>query len=270
MASMKVVRRASLGVRVEEVEDAAARVRDIAAELGGIVESEDISTDPGAAEPGDPELESLIGSEGSITVSVPATELETALDRLADVGTVLHRSVTTENVTTQYADTESRVQSARASVVRVRALMGEATELADVVTLEAELSRRTADLEALESQLAALEGQVARSPVTVYLTTAAGTAVRGRRHRLPRRPRRGRRRVRVLGAGAPHRAGRAAPVRRGRGRRRRAAAGVAASAAPRRRSAGRARGPARGERLTGRPGDGLSAPTPRARARRPG
>lgn len=172
VASMKVVRRASLGVRVEDVEGAAARVRDIAAQLGGIVESEDISTDPGRPEPEDAELESTIGSEGSITVSVPAAELDTALDRLAGVGTVLHRSVTTENVTTQYADTESRVKSARASVDRVRALMTEATELADVVTLEAELSRRTADLEALESQLAALEGQVARSPVTVYLTTA--------------------------------------------------------------------------------------------------
>ncbi len=179
VASMKVVRRASLGVRVEHVEDAAARVRDIAAELGGIIESEDVSTDPDAAEPEDPELESAIGSEGSITVSVPAAKLETALDRLADVGTVLHRSVSTENVTTQYADTESRVESARASVVRVRALMSEATELADVVTLEAELSRRTADLEALESQLAALEGQVARSPVTVYLTTAPGLPSEG-------------------------------------------------------------------------------------------
>ncbi len=172
VASMKVVRRASLGVRVEDVEAAAVRVRGIAAQLGGIVESEDIATDPGRPDPEDSELESTIGSEGSITVSVPAAELDTALDRLAGVGTVLHRSVTTENVTTRYADTESRVKSARASVDRVRALMTEATELADVVTLEAELSRRTADLEALESQLAALEGQVTRSPVTVYLTNA--------------------------------------------------------------------------------------------------
>ncbi len=172
VASLKVVRRASLGVRVDDVEDAATRVRAIAAELGGIVEAEDISTDPDGPVPEDPEAASPTTSTGMITVTLPAAKLDTALDRLAGVGTVLDRSVTTENVTTQYADTESRVKSARASVERVRALMSEATKLADVVTLEAELSRRTADLEALESQLAALEGQVARSPVTVYLTTA--------------------------------------------------------------------------------------------------
>jgi hypothetical protein len=172
VAALKVVRRASLGVRVDDVEEAAAEVRAIAAGLGGIVEAEDISTDPGSPDASDPDAPSSITSDGTITVSVPADELDTALDRLADVGTVLARSVTTENVTAQYADTESRVASARASVVRVRALMSEATKLADVVTLEAELSRRTADLEALESQLGALEGQVARSPVTVHLTTA--------------------------------------------------------------------------------------------------
>ena len=172
VAAMKVVRRASLGVRVEDVEKAATEVRAVAAELGGIVEAENISTDPDSPDPEDPEPAAGVVSHGTITVSVPSSKLDTALDRLAGVGTVLDRSVTTENVTTQYADTESRVKSARASVERVRALMSEATKLADVVTLEAELSRRTGDLEALESQLAALEGQVARSPVTVSLTTA--------------------------------------------------------------------------------------------------
>ena len=60
-----------------------------------------------------------------------------------------------------------------ASVNRVRALMSQATKLADIVTLEAELSRRQADLEAMQSQLAALEDATTLAPVEVRLSTDA-------------------------------------------------------------------------------------------------
>ncbi len=62
----------------------------------------------------------------------------------------------------------------RASVDRVRALMARATDIAQIVTLESELSRRQADLEALESQLASLQDRVARSPIRIGLTTDTG------------------------------------------------------------------------------------------------
>ena len=59
----------------------------------------------------------------------------------------------------------------QASVERVRALMTQATRLADIVTLEAELSRREADLEATQTQLAALDDAVSMAPVEVRLST---------------------------------------------------------------------------------------------------
>ena len=52
--------------------------------------------------------------------------------------------------------------------------MARATDIAQIVTLEAELSRRQADLEALESQLASLEDSIARSPIRISLTTDRG------------------------------------------------------------------------------------------------
>lgn len=172
----KVVRRAELSVQVDDVEGAAAEVRRITAQVGGVVRSEYISSDPveppRPVEPdGAPATDAVGVADGTITVAVPADALDATLDRLAGIGTVLTRTVTTDDVTAQYADTDSRVESARASVERVRALMAQATKLADVVTLEAELSRRQADLEALESRLAALEDQIALSPVTVQLRT---------------------------------------------------------------------------------------------------
>ncbi|MGL5860144.1 MAG: DUF4349 domain-containing protein, partial [Phycicoccus sp.] len=98
-------------------------------------------------------------------------KLDGTLDDISEVGAVVTRTSSTQDVTAQYVDTESRVESATASVERVRALMSQATKLADVVSLEAELSRRQADLEALQGQLAALEDATALSPITVRMST---------------------------------------------------------------------------------------------------
>ncbi|HSO64595.1 MAG TPA: DUF4349 domain-containing protein, partial [Ornithinibacter sp.] len=95
------------------------------------------------------------------------------LDELATLGTVHSRNASTDDVTAQYVDVESRVETMQASVERVRALMGQATKLADIVALESELSRRQADLEATQTQLAALKDAVALSPVEVRLSTDA-------------------------------------------------------------------------------------------------
>ena len=181
LAQLKVVRRASLSVRVEDVDAAAASVRAIAADQGGVVQSETIGTDPVEPTPLPQEQGDTAGSPagggtahpsvGTMTIAVPTDALDATLDRLADIGSVLSRNVSSDDITAQYADTDSRVDSARASVERVRALMSKATKIADIVALEAELSRRQADLEALESQLQALDGRVALAPVTVDLRT---------------------------------------------------------------------------------------------------
>ena len=113
------------------------------------------------------------GGYSTITISVPTDSLDATLDELAKLGTVHSRNASTDDVTAQYVDTQSRIDTMEASVNRVRALMSQATKLADIVVLEAELSRRQADLEALQSQLAALEDATTLAPVEVRLSTDA-------------------------------------------------------------------------------------------------
>jgi Domain of unknown function (DUF4349) len=106
-----------------------------------------------------------------MTLSVPADKLDTALDQLGKIGTVIQRNTSSQDVTSQYVDTESRLKTMRASVERVRALMTQAKDIGQVVALESELSRRQADLESLESQLGALKNSVEHSTLTVSLST---------------------------------------------------------------------------------------------------
>jgi hypothetical protein len=161
-ATQKLARRANIALTVDDVDVAAAKVRAVAATEKGLVLSESISSEPDHP---------ATGGFSTITISVPTTRLDAALDRVSEIGKVHSRNTSTDDVTTQYVDTASRVETMEASVERVRALMSKATRLADIVSLEAELSRRQADLEAMQTQLAALEGQVATAPIEVRLST---------------------------------------------------------------------------------------------------
>ena len=181
----KLTRNASLDLRVKDVAVGAARVRGIALGLQAQVLSEQIGRgDPGGPVPLQEGSESpspqTEGTEspspttafGTLTLSVPADKLDTALDQISkQVGTVLSRTTSSQDVTAQYVDTQSRLKTMRASVERVRALMTQAKDIGQVVALESELSRRQADLESLESQLGALKTSVERSTLTVSLST---------------------------------------------------------------------------------------------------
>ncbi len=165
LADRKLSRRADISLTVDDVPISAAKVRAVAATQQGVVVAEEVSTQPDT-----PEGEGF--AYGTITISVPADRLDAALDDVATIGEVASRSTSTDDVTAQFVDTESRVASMKASVERVQALMTRAEKLTDIVTLEAELSRRQADLEAYQTQLAALEDSVALAPITVTLATS--------------------------------------------------------------------------------------------------
>jgi hypothetical protein len=173
----KLTKSASLDLRVKNIDAAAAQVRAIATGLQAQVLSEQIGTG-GSGGPVPLQSKSdALGGFGTLTLSVPADKLDSAVDQLARIGTVQQRNMSTQDVTAQYVDTESRLKTMRASVGRVRALMAQAKDIGQVVVLEGELSRREADLESLESQLSTLKNNVERSTLTVSLSTPGHESV---------------------------------------------------------------------------------------------
>ncbi len=193
----RVIRTAQLVVAVDgELAPAAAKVRATAEGLGGSVGSETTAfTDapaPAPVEP-DPAQSTSSGAPGSPDGSAPRTDTarpgqsllvlrvpEASLDRAmtlitgqGGVGREISRSATAQDVTGDLADLQSRVDTQRASVARVRALLAKAGSLQDVVLLESEVTKREAELEALEARRAALADRADLATLTVDLRTAA-------------------------------------------------------------------------------------------------
>jgi hypothetical protein len=110
------------------------------------------------------------------TLRLDNDKVDALLRDVAGLGTVEASSRSSADVTAEVADIDARVRNAQASLARVRALMGRATSIGDIVALEGELSRRQADLEALQARQRALADQSAQATVTVRLYGADAPA----------------------------------------------------------------------------------------------
>ena len=146
-------REANAAARAAAIGAAGASARGIATGVGGFLSSADGG-----------------GSSLTISVRVPADQYDTAIDRLGALGEITSRTETSQDVTAEVVDVNSRVESMTASVARVRALLAQATTIAEVISIESELSVREANLESLQQQQASLAGQTAMSTITVSFT----------------------------------------------------------------------------------------------------
>ncbi|GAA2782917.1 DUF4349 domain-containing protein [Kitasatospora sp. CM 4170] len=148
---------AQLSLRSKDVPAVLAKARELASSAGGYVGGETVSGG------GDENA----GQTGQITVKVPSATFQQTLDQFAALGEVLSRRSQADDLTQQVADVSSRLQTQQASVDRVRALMTQAKTLAEVTSLEGELSRREADLESLQKQLKELSARTSLSTITL-------------------------------------------------------------------------------------------------------
>ena len=116
-------------------------------------------------------------SEGDVRLSrvelrIPSDDFDAAMTDLADLGKVTASTRKAQDVTGEVIDTRARIRAQEQSLARVEVLFSRAEDIRDIVAIEAQLSRRQAELDSLTGQLAYLEDQAALSTITVYLEQA--------------------------------------------------------------------------------------------------
>ena len=178
----KIARSAWLGIEVKDLTTSSGQVRSIASAAGGQVTSENVVTGanptgtqgiPSSDKGSIPDIAPVRVNEARLSVSVPAGKLDGALTDLSRLGTVSYRSSQSQDVTDAYVDTSARIATMQAGVDSIRALLAKATSLAQVISLESELTSRQADLDSLKARLTSLDRQITMSDVTVTLWTTA-------------------------------------------------------------------------------------------------
>ena len=124
----------------------------------GLIDNERTETD----KEGDVRLSRLV-------VRVPSSDFDAVMTKLATLGTLVESSRKAKDVTTQVIDTDVRIRAQEQSLARVEALLARAESIRDIMAIEAQLTRRQADLDALKQTRAFLADQTEMSTINVYL-----------------------------------------------------------------------------------------------------
>ena len=167
--SRALVKSADMTVRVPNVEAQAHSAIQIARSHGG-----DVLADERAG--------SADHASAQLTLEVPPASFSEVLDRLAKLGEQVSRKSATDDVTQQVADVNSRLESMRASLDRVRALYATAVSIRDVISIESEVAKREADYESLQAQQRGLTKQAAHSIVHLQLVAKQVVVAHARKH----------------------------------------------------------------------------------------
>jgi hypothetical protein len=146
---------ATMTVEVTDVAVAKPRMVADAQSLGGALFSEETSYGRQA--------------RSTITLKVPPAEFNRALEKVAALGSLVSQQVKTDDVTRQVIDLEARINAASASLDRVQGLLGGARNIADVISLEGEVTKRQAELESLRGQQKTLQGRISMATIVVTL-----------------------------------------------------------------------------------------------------
>ncbi len=152
-----IVRTVGMGLIVDNVADSVDRVGDVALELGGWT----VSSDRSAIH------------RGSVSVRVPAQQLDEAVRRFRALGIrVDWESSTSQDVTDEYVDSNSRLRSLRATEEALLNLLDKAEDVEDALEVQRELTDLQAEIESLEGRIKFLEQTAAYSLINVTLTLA--------------------------------------------------------------------------------------------------
>lgn len=189
-------------LRSAQVDSVVNQVTQLVTSTGGYIDSEvtgnvgnlylyDLYASRSAAEADDTSAPAQVlpvpagvgGEAAQLVVRIPTADYNSAYTQLQGYGTVLDQERSSQDVTQQVVDVASRLKTEQASVDRVRTLMNQATDINQVITLEAALTQRETDLETLEAQQQALQQETAMSTITVQVYQKAAARVAPKPHK---------------------------------------------------------------------------------------
>ena len=160
----KLIRTVNIDAETDQFDDLITSVTDRITSLGGYTEQSDISGQRTnrSNEP--------IPRHAYIVARIPADMLDTFMDAVEQGANVTNKTESTQDVTLQYSDVESRKKSLTIEQERIWDLLEKADSLESILSLEERLSDIRYELESLESQLRLYDNQVDYSTVTLNIS----------------------------------------------------------------------------------------------------
>ncbi len=155
-----IIRTVQMSLVADEIADTVARIGEIAQAAGGWLVSSDRSS----------------RHYGQVSIRVPAQNLDNAVGRIRGLAVAVEsESSTSQDVTDEYVDHNSRLRSLRATEGSLLALLEQAGDVEASLEIYRELTQLQVEIESLEGRLRFLEQTAAFSLINVNLSLAPET-----------------------------------------------------------------------------------------------
>ena len=161
----QIIRTGSLSLLVPDVEKALNSVVSVAhAQFGEVMSLDDQTpSQPGALH------------TARVQVSVPHDRFDQAMDAFSKIGGVQARSVSAEDVSNQIVDAQARLRNLRRTETDMLKIMDRSGKVAEILSVENEISSVRQQIEQLDSQLKSMQQRVAYSAISVSLQNEASS-----------------------------------------------------------------------------------------------
>ena len=153
----KMIYTADLAVETTAFDDAAASLRQLVEDLGGYFETASVYNYSDGYR------------SGSYTIRVPSDQFQNLLTQVGQLCHVVRQEEGSQNISTQYYDTESRLATQRTKLERLQTLLSQAETMEDIITIESAISDTELAIEQLTGTLRQYDSLVDFSTVTISL-----------------------------------------------------------------------------------------------------
>jgi hypothetical protein len=155
----KLIRNAQLELEVKSFQTAMDEITALTKAAGGYVDTSN------SQKGGNGKL------QGTVVVKVLPQNLDDFLLRLRDLGEVKNQSVSTDDVTKDYFDTQARLDNSRRMETQLQDLLKrENGKVSDLLAVERELERVRGNIEQMQGQLKLYDFEVQYATVTMQLS----------------------------------------------------------------------------------------------------
>lgn len=156
-----VIQESTMSLLVKKVSETQKAITQKAQQLSGYMVNSNVSY-PEQAE----------AATGSVTVRIPQTKLEEALDFFRSLAVkVVSENLNGEDVTDQYVDIEARLTTLVKTKTKFEEILTNAQKVEDILQVQREIVNLQQQIDSLKGQQNLLQKSSAMSKITVYLST---------------------------------------------------------------------------------------------------
>ncbi|MCE1198625.1 MAG: DUF4349 domain-containing protein [Marinilabiliales bacterium] len=153
----KIIRDGRISIRTQDIQAGRKRVDEMVKKFEGYYDNEEMQNDDNSV-------------SYSLNIRIPSANFDKLLAALATGGDeITERNIHQRDVTTEYIDTESRLQNKREYLKRYRELLVKAQSVKDITAIEENIRTLQEEIESSERQLKFLNNQIDYSTLNLYL-----------------------------------------------------------------------------------------------------